>query len=175
MQLDTSRSDDHYIAQAYEEFGPGLRRYVAARSRDAASAEDICQETFVRLAAETRAGRGPANRSAWLHRVALNLIISGSRRTEVAWRRSASTSFDELRVASPETHVLASERAQMLEAWLEHVSPVARTSLVLAAQGYTGLEIARAIGRTEGATRTLMCRARGDLRREIGGTYSDAA
>ncbi|TFG69457.1 MAG: RNA polymerase sigma factor [Thermomicrobiales bacterium] len=175
MQLDNSFSDDRSIAQAYEELGPGLRRYVAARSRDAASAEDICHEAFVTLAAETRAGRGPANRSAWLHRVALNLIISRSRRTEVARRHSASMSLAEFCVPSPEDYVLAAERTQVLQALLEHVSPVARTSLVLAAQGYTGLEIARAIGRSEGATRTLMCRARNELRRELVGSYSDAA
>jgi hypothetical protein len=35
---------------------------------------------------------------------------------------------------------------------------------LLAAQGFDGREIAASIGRTEGATRTLMCRSRIKLR-----------
>jgi DNA-directed RNA polymerase specialized sigma24 family protein len=39
-----------------------------------------------------------------------------------------------------------------------------RTAMLLAAQGYRGEEIAERIGRSELATRTLLCRARGRLR-----------
>jgi len=42
----------------------------------------------------------------------------------------------------------------------------------MASQGYTGREIAVLLGRSEAATRTLMCRARGDLRRALAGQES---
>ena len=38
-----------------------------------------------------------------------------------------------------------------------------RKAIVLAAQGYRGIEIARALGRSELASRALLCRARGRL------------
>ncbi|HXS71559.1 MAG TPA: sigma factor-like helix-turn-helix DNA-binding protein, partial [Patescibacteria group bacterium] len=47
------------------------------------------------------------------------------------------------------------------------LSEESRTALLLAAQGFVGREIADAIGRSEAATRTLMCRARQQMRREI--------
>jgi DNA-directed RNA polymerase specialized sigma24 family protein len=42
-----------------------------------------------------------------------------------------------------------------------------RTVMLLAAQGYRASEIGERIGRTELATRTLLCRARGRLRAQI--------
>jgi len=47
------------------------------------------------------------------------------------------------------------------------LAPDARVALLLAAQGFSGREIAETIGRSEIATRTLMCRARLDLRRRL--------
>ena len=43
---------------------------------------------------------------------------------------------------------------------LADLDPVARTALLLAAEGFSGAEIAAAIGRSESATRTLLCRTR---------------
>jgi DNA-directed RNA polymerase specialized sigma24 family protein len=42
-----------------------------------------------------------------------------------------------------------------------------RNALVLAAQGYHGPEIAASLGRTSGATRTLLCRARSKVRGQL--------
>ncbi|HMJ81385.1 MAG TPA: sigma factor-like helix-turn-helix DNA-binding protein, partial [Candidatus Dormibacteraeota bacterium] len=42
-----------------------------------------------------------------------------------------------------------------------------RLALLLAAQGQSGREIAAALGRTESATRTILCRARRRLRDEL--------
>ena len=50
-----------------------------------------------------------------------------------------------------------------------------RSSLVLAALGYSGREIATAIGRNEGSTRALMCRGRRRLRAEIVSLGADSA
>lgn len=46
----------------------------------------------------------------------------------------------------------------------------ARTALLLAAHGFSGREVAEALGRTELATRSLICRARLRLREHLGGT-----
>ena len=43
----------------------------------------------------------------------------------------------------------------------------ARTALLMAANGFNGLEIADAIGRSPNATRTLMCRSRLQLRARL--------
>ena len=48
----------------------------------------------MRLAIEARSSRTPTNPKAWLYRVVLNLVISGSRRAEVARRWSPELAMD---------------------------------------------------------------------------------
>jgi len=171
----TPALDDRSIAEVYETFGPTLTRCVTARTRDVALSEDIVQEAFVRLAIEARAGRAPTNVQAWLYRVSMNGVISGTRRAQVARRRTIPVTIDDVSTESPEAQVVASERHHLMAALLGSASPAARTSLVLAAQGYSSREIARAIGRSDAATRALMCRARSDLRSQLARRYPDVA
>ena len=58
------------VEAAYVENAPALIRNLTAFTRDAAEAEDLAHEAFVRLAIEVAAGRNPDNVGAWLHRVA---------------------------------------------------------------------------------------------------------
>jgi RNA polymerase sigma-70 factor (ECF subfamily) len=166
---------DRSIAEAYESYTPELRRYATARLRDSAAAEDVVQEAFVRLTVESAAGRAPHDPRAWLYRVVLNLIISGSRRAEVARRRSGRLALDDVELESPEVACLATERQHALATALQAAGAAGQTSLRLAAQGYTGREIARVLGRSEGATRTLICRARSQVRRELAASYAEVA
>jgi RNA polymerase sigma-70 factor (ECF subfamily) len=135
--------------------------------RDSAAAEDIVQESFLRLALESQVRRYPRQPRAWLYRVVRNLIISGARRAAVARRQSAQDPFADVVLESPEIHVPASERRRILAIAMEAGGPDGRTGLILAAQGYSGREIAEVLGRSEAATRTLMCRARGSVRRQL--------
>ena len=155
------------VADVYVAFAAELRRFVTARTRDADSAEDIVQEAFVRLAVLSRASRDPKNPQAWLCRVARNLVISRSRRATVARRRDPQLAMEKTSPQSPEMLFLSSERSRALGLALEAVGVSARTSLVLAAHGYTCREIAERLGRSEGATRSIMCRARQVVRREL--------
>jgi RNA polymerase sigma-70 factor (ECF subfamily) len=167
--------DERSIEQAYEAYAPELRRYATARLRDSAAAEDIVQEAFIRLAVEEGALRAPRNQRAWLFRVVLNLIISGSRRAEVARRRSSHLPIDDIVLESPEMACLATERQRALGAALQVAGAAGQTGLLLAAQGYSGREIADVLGRSEGATRTLICRARSQVRRELAASYAEVA
>ena len=162
-----SGSEDRCLEAAYAAFAPELLRFATSRLRDVAAAEDLVQEAFVRLAAESQAWRKPRNQRAWLYRVVLNLVVSGTRRAAVARRRSTEIARDEITDQSPELYFMTSERNADLWAAMEAAGPVGRTGLILAAQGYSGREIAGVLGRSEGATRVLMCRARRDVRREL--------
>jgi len=135
-------------------------------TRDASAAEDLAQEAFLRLSTEVRAGRMPDNVGAWLHRVGVNLATSRGRRASVAERRKAEL-VERGSAPSPEMAALEAEEHRTLRAALETLGETDRRALVLAAHGYRGPEIARRIGRTEGATRTLLCRARSKLRNQM--------
>jgi RNA polymerase sigma-70 factor (ECF subfamily) len=132
-------------------------------THDRDAAEDILQEAFIKLITETRAGRPPEQMRAWLYRVAANGAISRGRRGSV-WNRLVPRLLDRREPASPEGEALRIERDSELHSALAALPPDARAALLLAAQGFTGQEIAASIGRSEGATRTLLCRSRVQLR-----------
>lgn len=151
---------------AYDEHGEQLRAYLSRYTGDAASAEDLVHEAFVRLMTESAAGRSPVHVRAWLYRVALNLATSSARRRGVAARRASELCARDV-APSPEEELLAREAAQLLNGTLAGLPDDARTALVLAAHGFSGAEIARHIGRTELATRSMLCRHRGRLRATV--------
>ena len=158
---------DGVTAEAFEAFGSELLRFATRRLRDADRAEDIVQEAFLRLATESRAGRDPNNPRGWLYRVVQNLIISDARHAAIARREAGHLGRDVVVIDTPEALYLVSERDRGVGAALDVIRAEGRVSLVLAANGYSGREIATAIGRSEAATRTIMCRARGSIRRAI--------
>ncbi len=154
------------VAQIYDRHVAELHSYALRACRDREAAEDLVHEAFVRLLTEIEAGRGPDNARAWLYRVTANLVTSRGRRATVAQRwlgfLAARKAPDE-----PEPLFLDRERRSTLETVLAELSADARTALLLASQGFRGEEIAAAIGRTDGATRTLMSRARLRLRERL--------
>ena len=154
---------DEIIELAFAKHADSVRRALTRCVRDPVAAEDLLQEAFMRLVVEVRAGRTPEQIGPWLHRVGYNLAMSRGRRIAVAERHAAhvARSGEE---ASPEAIALESERDAGLRAALATLGGVDRTALVLASQGYRTMEIARSIGRSDGATRTLLCRARMKLR-----------
>jgi RNA polymerase sigma-70 factor (ECF subfamily) len=151
------------VAAIYDTLHVELFGFSLRSTRDAAAAEDLLHEAFVRLIVEIDAGRTPDQPRAWLYRVVANLAVSRGRRASVA-QRHAHALAERGTQDGPEPHVLDDERRADLESVLAALQPDARTALLMAAQGFDGAAIATAIGRTELATRSLMCRARIQLR-----------
>ena len=154
---------DDVIELAFANHADAVRRALTRCVRDPVAAEDLVQEAFIRLVVEVRAGRTPEHIGPWLHRVGYNLAMSRGRRMAVAERHAAHVVRSDTEI-SPEAIALESERDAGLRAALATLGGVDRTALVLASQGFRTIEIARSIGRSDGATRTLLCRARTKLR-----------
>lgn len=151
------------VMAAYDDHQRDLFSFLLATTRNRQVAEDLLQETFLRLVRETRAGRAPDNQRTWLFRVAANLAASRGRRLTVAVRAmSRMRGPDD--AASPESGYLEQEQSRELDVALGRLSMDARHAVLLAAHGFDGQEIAQMIGRTPLATRSLMWRARLQLR-----------
>jgi RNA polymerase sigma-70 factor (ECF subfamily) len=155
------------LTAAYEAHSGELQRFAAAKVRDREAAEDIVHEAYLRLAIEHRAGRFPDNPRAWLYRVTANEIVTRARRAATAARHLADQPRAGIDEESPERWYLAVERGARIGSALQHATPRAQRGLLLAAEGYSGREIAARLGGTELATRALMCRARKTVRREL--------
>ncbi len=144
-----------------------IHSFALHATRDPATADDLTQEAFVRLIAEMEAHGEPGEPRAWLYRVVTNLVISRGRRAAVAERwKGVIVRRDEVERSPESTAIRRERRDGVLEA-LDDLSADARTALLLAANGFGGREIAGLIGRTDGATRTLLCRARARLRTRL--------
>ena len=159
---DADRRAD-FVMAAYDENQRKLTSFAYALTRDADAADDLVQETFLRLVKEHAAGREPDNVTAWLYRVCANLATSRGRRGVVARRFLERRPAEETEVAA-EVETLRHEMSEALVAALAILPDDARTAIVMAAQGFSGREIAEALGRTETSTRTMMFRARERLR-----------
>lgn len=154
---------ERVVAGAFDAHAPRLKGFALKATRDPALSDDLVQETFVRLVRELRAGRVPENLQAWLFRVCANLITSRGRRGAVAERARALLVRRDL-APSPEDHALRHEETDRLTAGLARLPAQARVVLLLAAAGLDAAEIGAAVGKTSGATRTYLCRARLQLR-----------
>jgi RNA polymerase sigma-70 factor, ECF subfamily len=161
-----SGSDSQVVLDAYDAHQRDLYGFVRALVREPELAEDIVADAFVRLIGEYRAGRPPLEVRAWLFRVAANLVVNSGRRRAVAGRylhRLVRRGHAE----AADARILRSERSEELVSALADLPADHRTALLLAAHGFSGREIALAIGRSEIAVRTLMSRARVRLRERL--------
>ena len=156
-----------YVRDAYD----GLQRDVYSvalhMARDADVAADMTQDAFLRLLTEVERRGPPEHVKAWLIRVTANLVISRGRRVSVADRWLQRLGRRTETVESPEASLLRREERDRVQAMLGSLPPDARVCLLMAAEGFSGREIAAAIGRTELATRVLMSRARNRLRQAV--------
>jgi RNA polymerase sigma-70 factor, ECF subfamily len=151
------------VMRAFEAHAGRLTSFAFGMTRDRDVADDLVQETFLRFVKELTADRMPENVPAWLFRVCSNLATSRGRRATVAQRfLSAVRSIPD--EAPADVYTLRNETNAALLAGLATVPSDARAALLMAAQGFSGREIAEAIGRSEMATRTMMFRAREKLR-----------
>jgi RNA polymerase sigma-70 factor (ECF subfamily) len=154
---------DMIVEAVYAEDRASLEGFVRSITRDEGIAQEICQEAFVRLLCEVRAGRSPDNPRAWLRRVAANLAISRGRHNQVADRKRSALVSREIG-DSAETAAIRREDAESVARGLARLPTSDRSALLMAAAGLSGAEIGRRMGRSEGAARTVLCRARHKLR-----------
>lgn len=151
--------------EAFREHREALVRYVYQLTADAAAAEDVVQEAYVRL---LETGPEDENLRAWLFTVATNLVRD---RARVTGRRRE---LDEAR-KGPEPPPPADERAEarrrLERVWeaVDRLPPRDRALLLLRVEGFTYEEIADVLGVAVGSVGPLTGRALRRLTEELGG------
>jgi RNA polymerase sigma-70 factor (ECF subfamily) len=132
-----------------------------------ALAEDLLQEAFVRAWSKLHLFRGESLFGTWLHRLAVNVVLS-DRRIRVRRARFES-SLDETieRTAVGQRDVHSADHRD-LENAIAKLPERARTVLVLFdIEGYGHAEIADITGMAEGSSKAQLHRARKLLREEL--------
>lgn len=122
-------------------------RFLLRKTRNAGCAEDLTQETFLRLCRHLQQDRPLDNPKAWLFTVANNLVIDRSRSEsraedvdETTWKRIEDSRAG--RQADPEETILHRERLDRLHHAVLKLTPLQRQCLHLRAEGLRYREIA---------------------------------
>ena len=114
--------------------------YLVSLGAPPEDAQDMTQESFLKLYLALREGQQIENPRAWLYTVAHNLAVNARLRDEKVFRPS------EVGSENPESLVLASERTEQLRLAIGNLSPQQRSCLHLRAEGFRYREIAGILG-----------------------------
>jgi len=133
---------------------------------DSALAEDMVQEAFVRAWNKLDLFKGDSKFGTWLHRLAVNVVLSDRRIRVKRLRREQEFDDDIERVQVGDRDVFAGLRRD-LEAAIAGLPERARTVLILYdIEGYRHEEIAEMTGMAVGSSKAQLHRAR-KLVREV--------
>lgn len=135
---------------------PTLFRYLQRLTGDADWAEDVAQESFVRL---LRQRLPEAEARPWLFTVATNLVRDGVRKTTRRQRLLASAGPPASSIPGPEEERERRAEIAAVRAALEGLAPRDRQMLLMREEGFKYAEIARATGVAPGSVGTLVARA----------------
>jgi RNA polymerase sigma-70 factor (ECF subfamily) len=153
------------VGALYEELRLDVFRYVLALGLAPHMAQDITQDSFVRMYETLHRGAVVENARAWLLRVAHNLAINAV--------TSKSFSAVELNAAqattdyTAEDRLIEAERRQRLRAEISRLSTQQRACLELRAQGLRYREIGEIIGISTSAVGEFLRRAISRLREAL--------
>jgi len=125
--------------------------YLMASFGDAATADDLTQEVFLRLYAHLHRGRPVENARLWVFRVAHNLAFDERQRhqrlvwlDELTWNEVCASLPDP--ALNPEQRALQRERLERLHEALQWLSSQERQCLLLRAEGLRYREIGEILG-----------------------------
>lgn len=148
------------VESLYEEHHADLLRYMVRYCGDPDLAEDVVQETFVRLAERPPADE--RNLRAWLFTVATHLVRdvwrTRRRRRELLDETPGDAPIGDPG-DTPETALSRKERRRIVRTALDELTEKERTVLLMREEGFAHREIAQAVGTTTGSIGTMIARA----------------
>jgi RNA polymerase sigma-70 factor (ECF subfamily) len=142
----TRDSVNGLVLQHYDTEHLALRRYLRLMGIEDATAQEIVQDTFLKLHQHLSTGGGDSNVRAWLYRVAHNLALNEhqSARRRRTQPMDGKTDWEELASdrETPEQQVMANEKEMRLRRAIAQLSAAQRECLVLRSEGMKYREIA---------------------------------
>ena len=151
---------EHQFRELFQNRFAGLQRYLAGLTGDPMLADDVAQESFMKLYLR---GAMPDNPAGWLAAVANNLVRDGYRQTSRRLRLLAvghhpadeHTATD----AGADARVLKEEQADQVRVALGRLPIRDRQMLLLRHEGYSYREIGLALDLNPASIGTLLVRA----------------
>ncbi|MDD4236967.1 MAG: RNA polymerase sigma factor SigX [Desulfotomaculaceae bacterium] len=164
-KADKPKSSHNGFRELFDRHYPAICRHLTCLLGSRAAAEDVAQETFIRL--YQTPPPEPANLGGWLARVATNLAYNHLRSEHSRCRREVGAGLAEVAVeAGPEESLVRGEEIALTRRVLEQLHQRDRACLLLRFSGMDYAGIARATGIKETSVGTVLARARAKFKVE---------
>ncbi|MBQ3519836.1 MAG: RNA polymerase sigma factor [Clostridia bacterium] len=161
--------DEDALVEIVSQYRPGLQNYIHSIVNNIAVAEDLTEDTFVKLLTKKPKNKGMASFKTWLYTIGRNLALDWMRKNA----HGRYVSIDEIRNLESDEQKLAElyfrdeERKAVREA-LNHINPEYKHVLMLFYFEDFGIEeIARILKKTKKNTSVLLHRARNALKNQL--------
>ena len=172
--LDRAKAYDlEALAELYDRYAPQMYAYIYRRVSDAALAEDLTSELFLRVLRAIQDERTWRDSFvAWLYRIAHNLVVDVYRRRppppisleEAPYQSTAGM----LPADDPMEQVQETMNMERLQAAIRRLTPEQQQVLALRyGEGLTARETARIVRKTTGAVEALQRRALAAIKRML--------
>lgn len=162
--------DARAFAELYERHRAPLFTFLVHLTGKRHLAEDLLQETFLRVYRSRHDYKASGRFKSWLFTIARRLVVDDYRRARIPWDDEGNTLEEIVAAERAEHRVEAREQLERLERALDTLPPGQREILLLSRDaGLDAEEIARVTGATPGAVRVGLHRALRRLRAALGG------
>lgn len=167
MRSDQQAEIDAVFEQLFRDYQRPILNYLYRLVGDAARAEELTQDAFVKAYRALHRLPPDANRRAWLYRIATNTAYDQLRRRRlIQWLPLLEQDSPSLIQNGPEDPTGAQDAIRRALAQLPNDY---RVPLILySVQGYSTKEIGEMLSISQGAVKTRLCRAREKFRQVYG-------
>jgi RNA polymerase sigma-70 factor (ECF subfamily) len=171
LMLQVGRGDPHAYRQLSDRYLASIVRYATRMLGHQAEAEDVAQETFLRLWRDAGRYESRGHKpSTWLYRIAHNLCIDRLRQR----RPESAAPDDELASDRTSAPLIARELSEHVSAALASLPERQRAAIALVHYEEKSLEEAGLVlGCAASAVESLLARGRRSLREQLAAFYRD--
>ena len=172
---DLCEGDETALAPLIEKYKRMVYRLAMQITKNHADAEDVMQETFLKVYRSIRTFRKDAAFETWVYRIAVNEALNFVKRRERRQERTIETTaevefavdmrYRAARVSDPHVHAEKAELRRYVTEAVNSLSLKHRTVVILHEfEGLTHAEIASILNCSEGTVRSRLHYARKKLR-----------
>jgi len=165
-----------WLEAMFREHYPRIVSMLGRLIGDRGQAEEIASDVFCKLSRQQPLFGGPADRTAWVYRVATNAGLDAVRANSRRRRREQEAGVEALRTAESSgalDDLLRAERCARVREVLAGMKPREAQLILLRAHGLAYREVAQTLGIQPGSVGTLLARAELEFERRFRKRYGD--
>ncbi|MBM6756027.1 sigma-70 family RNA polymerase sigma factor [Collinsella tanakaei] len=168
-----NRAPDRDPERLVRDYADLVLRVCYTYLRSTADAEDVCQDTLVKLICREEPFRDPGHERAWVIRVAANACKNLLRDRGAHPAVGLDDVPEPAATQAPGEDALRRRAERVLGAVMALPLPQREAVYLHYYEGYPTREVARIVGATDATVRQRLSRARASLRDDLKGDYDD--